>query len=54
LYWNIEKYITGKVNTGKWSDGIVKQLADHIRRQYPNLKGFTKRRLYRMKQFYEN
>jgi len=54
LYWNIGKYIPGKVNTGKWGDGIIKQLADHIRRQYPNLKGFTKRRLYRMKQFYEN
>ncbi|MCD6578958.1 DUF1016 family protein [bacterium] len=53
LYWDIGKYVSEKVNTGKWGDGIVKQLANHIRQQYPNLKGFTKRGLYRMKQFYE-
>ena len=32
---------------------MVKQLADYIQTEYPNLKGFTKRGLYRMKQFYE-
>ncbi len=53
LYWNIGKYVSEKVNTGNWGDGVVKQLAGYIRRQYPNLKGFTKRGLYRMKQFYE-
>ena len=53
LYWDIGKYVSQKVNAGKWGDGIVKQLADYIRKQFPNLKGFTKRGLYRMKQFYE-
>lgn len=53
LYWDIGKYLSEKVNAGKWGDGIIKQLADYIQKQYPNLKGFTKRGLYRMKQFYE-
>jgi len=53
LYWDIGKYVSEKVNAGKWGDGVVQQLADFIRSQYPNLKGFTKRGLYRMKQFYE-
>jgi len=53
LYWDIGKYISQKVNAGKWGDGVVKQLAEHIRQEYPKLKGFTKRGLYRMKQFYE-
>lgn len=53
LYWDIGKYVSDKVNEGKWGDGVVKQLADYIQIKYPNLKGFTKRGLYRMKQFYE-
>lgn len=53
LNWEIGKYVSQKVNSGDWGDGIVIQLASHIKSQYPNLKGFTKRGLYRMKQFYE-
>jgi len=53
LYWDIGKYVSKKVNAGKWGDGVVKQLANTIMRNFPNLKGFTKRGLYRMKQFYE-
>ena len=53
LYWDVGKYVAKKVNEGKWGDAIVKQLADFILQKYPNLKGFTKRGLYRMKQFYE-
>lgn len=53
LYWNIGQFVSEKVSGGKWGDGVVKQLADFIREKYPNLKGFTRRGLYRMKQFYE-
>ena len=53
LYWEVGKYVSEKVEKGKWGDGIVKQLSEYILSQFPNLKGFTKRELYRMKQFYE-
>lgn len=53
LNWEIGKYVSQKVNSGDWGDGVVIQLVDYIKSQYPNLKGFTKRGLYRMKQFYE-
>ena len=53
LNWDIGKYVYQKVNAGVWGDGVVAQLANHIKFRYPNLKGFTKRGLYRMKQFYE-
>ena len=53
LNWEIGKYVSQKVNSGDWGDGVVIQLANHIKSRYPNLKGFTKRGLYRMKQFYE-
>ncbi len=53
LYWEIGKYVSQKVNEGTWGDGVVKKLSEYILSQFPNLKGFTKRGLYRMKQFYE-
>lgn len=53
LNWEIGKYVSQKVNSGDWGDGVVVRLASHIKSRYPNLKGFTKRGLYRMKQFYE-
>lgn len=52
LYWNIGAYISEKVDSGSWGDSIVVQLAENINNKFPNLKGFTKRGLYRMKQFY--
>ncbi|MBO4925415.1 MAG: hypothetical protein J5472_02945 [Clostridia bacterium] len=34
-------------------DGYIDFLADRIQRQYPGIKGFHRRGLYRMKQPYE-
>ena len=53
LYWEVGRFVSDRVSSGDWGDGVVVQLADHIKAHYPNLKGFTKRGLYRMKQFYE-
>jgi predicted nuclease of restriction endonuclease-like (RecB) superfamily len=53
LYWDIGKFVSQKVNSGVWGTGIVVELANHIKSLYPNMRGFTKRGLYRMKQFYE-
>jgi predicted nuclease of restriction endonuclease-like (RecB) superfamily len=53
LYWNIGKYVSERVATGEWGDGVVLKLSEVIQKQYPNLKGFTARGLYRMRQFFE-
>jgi predicted nuclease of restriction endonuclease-like (RecB) superfamily len=53
LYWNVGAFVSEKVRKGTWGDAVVKQLSDYILLQFSNLKGFTKRGLYRMKQFYE-
>ena len=37
----------------EWGDGVVKQLADYIERNSPEVKGFSDKNLWRMKQFYE-
>jgi len=53
LYWNIGEYISGKIMSAEWGDAVVDQLADYIQNNHPEFKGFTRRGLYRMRQFYE-
>ena len=36
-----------------YGDGYVQSLADFFAKNYPEIKGFNRRGLYRMKQFYE-
>lgn len=53
LYWQIGDYISQKISTAEWGDGVVQQLADYIAKNYPEIKGFSDKNLWRMKQFYE-
>ena len=53
LYWNIGQYISGKIVDADWGDGVVKQLAEYIAKNAPEVKGFSDKNLWRMKQFYE-
>ncbi len=53
LYWQVGKIINEKVKTANWGKKVVEQLADYLKRSQPGLKGFTRRNLYRMRQFYE-
>ena len=53
LYWDFGQYISEKVNDSNWGSKIVDKLEEFMKREYPGLKGFNKRGIYRMKQFYE-
>lgn len=53
LYWQVGAYISGKIAAAQWGDAVVKQLANHLALTQPNLKGFTRANLFRMRQFYE-
>ncbi|KAF2332639.1 PDDEXK nuclease domain-containing protein [Flavobacterium nitrogenifigens] len=53
LYWNIGQYIYTKIEEASWGQSVVKQLANHIQDTEPELKGFSDKNLWRMKQFYE-
>lgn len=53
LYWQVGAYISNKLKAAEWGDGVVTQLAQHLAVTQPNLKGFTRPNLFRMKQFYE-
>ena len=53
LYWSIGEYISKKIKSAEWGDAVVDRLADFIQSKHPVLKGFTRRNIYRMWQFYE-
>ena len=40
-------------NDSNWGDKIVDKLVEFMKREYPTMKRFTRREIYRMKQFYE-
>ena len=53
MYRDIGKYISEHAENATYGDSFVDGLADFFAKNYPDLKGFTRRGLYRMKQFYE-
>jgi predicted nuclease of restriction endonuclease-like (RecB) superfamily len=53
LYWEIGEYISHRVQAEKWGKSVVQELAAHISRSEPEIKGFSDKNLWRMKQFYE-
>ena len=53
LYWNVGEYISRQVAKSAWGDRTINELAELIQQEHPDLKGFNRRGLYRMKQFYE-
>ena len=53
MYRDIGEYISVHSETAEYGDAFVQKLADFFSSNYPDLKGFNRRGLYRMKQFYE-
>lgn len=53
LYWNIGEHISKKIEQSEWGDSVVTELASFIQTHEPDLKGFSDKNIWRMKQFYE-
>ncbi|MFI3048551.1 PDDEXK nuclease domain-containing protein [Pseudomonas coronafaciens] len=53
LYWQVGAYISRKIENAEWGDAVVSQLAAHLATIQPGLRGFTRRNLFRMRQFFE-
>jgi predicted nuclease of restriction endonuclease-like (RecB) superfamily len=53
LYWNIGEYISKKIELSEWGDSVVSELAKYIQQNEPQIKGFSDKNIWRMKQFYE-
>ena len=52
-YWAVGAHLSRKVAEAGWGKGVVKELAQWLARQAPDLKGFSAQNLWRMKQFHE-
>ncbi|MGX7112253.1 PDDEXK nuclease domain-containing protein [Gemella cuniculi] len=53
MYQEVGKYISYKTKEAAYGSGFVDNVAEFFATNYPELKGFNRRGLYRMKQFYE-
>lgn len=53
LYWRIGRHISEKLESSEWGEGVVEQLAKYLARTQPGLRGFTRRNLFRMRQFHD-
>jgi len=53
LYWRVGEYISSKLQAAAWGQSVVAELAAYIQRHCPNLRGFTRASLFRVRQFFE-
>ena len=53
MYWKIGGYLHNQSSNAEFGDAYVDAISEEIVRNFPGIKGFSRRGLYRMKQFYE-
>ncbi len=53
MYQEVGKFVSELIQSANYGDSVVDELALFFQDNYPDLKGFNRRGLYRMKQFYE-
>ena len=53
MYWEVGKYLSSLVENSSFGDKVIDEVAAYIAESNPTIKGFNRRGLYRMKQFYE-
>lgn len=53
LYFDIGKYLYSLIEKSAYGDNIITKVAEFMKNNYPNLKEFTRRNLYRMLEFYK-
>lgn len=41
MYWEIGKYVSGKVSKNEWGKSVVKELSDFIQHKNEGIKGFS-------------
>jgi predicted nuclease of restriction endonuclease-like (RecB) superfamily len=52
LYWDLGRQITEKQESAKWGSGFIEQLSRDLREEFPEITGFSKDNLLKMKKFY--
>ncbi len=52
LYWEIGKDISERQANSNWGSKFIEQTAIELRKKFPNIKGFSRRNLCAIKQWY--
>jgi predicted nuclease of restriction endonuclease-like (RecB) superfamily len=52
VYWDLGNEIVQKQKEAHWGDAILDQLSIDLKNSFPNIKGFSKRNLYAIRQWY--
>lgn len=53
MYWSIGELLSQESKLATFGDSYIDSMSQYIQKQFPGIKGFNRRGLYRMKQFYE-
>ena len=53
MYWKVGEYLSKEAENAAFGDAYIDSVAKEIQDAFPGIKGFNRRGLYRMKQFYE-
>lgn len=53
MYWEVGEYLSDLCAESSFGDKVIDEVAAYISNAAPAIKGFNRRGLYRMKQFYE-
>jgi predicted nuclease of restriction endonuclease-like (RecB) superfamily len=52
LYWRVGFHLDQALKRKNWGDSLLEQLANDFHRIFPEIEGFSKRNLYRMRKFF--
>lgn len=52
LYWDIGRLIVEKQEQERWGRSAVERLATDLQKEFPGIKGFSPRNIWRMRDFY--
>ena len=52
MYWEIGKEITVKQSKSEWGSKFIEQIATELKHEFPEIKGFSRRNIYAIKQWY--
>lgn len=53
MYWKVGEFLNKESEQSVFSDAYIDNIARGIQEAFPEIKGFNRRGLYRMKKFYE-
>lgn len=52
-YWEVGQFVSERLHSSRWGEHAVDELAAYLKRVNPKRKGYSKRNVYNMVQFYE-